>query len=74
MRARDQSALYLRMRSVALQVLKYAASWRKGPVMLLLCEASAEVADLPVLKRIAELREGGRSLFVVAAGRWAGFR
>lgn len=54
------------------QVLKYAASWRRGPVLLLLCEASAEVADLPVLKRIAELREGGRSLFVVAAGRWAG--
>jgi hypothetical protein len=52
------------------QVLKYAASWRRGPVLLLLCEASAEVADLPVLKRIAELREGGRSLFVVAAGRW----
>lgn len=52
------------------QVLKYAASWRKGPVMLLLVEASAEVADLPVLKRIAELREGGRSLFVVAAGRF----
>lgn len=52
------------------QVLKYAASWRKGPVILLLVEASAEVADLPVLKRIAELRDGGRSLFVVAAGRW----
>jgi hypothetical protein len=52
------------------QIIKYAASWRKGPVILLLVEASEEIADFPVLRRIAELREQGRSLFVVAAGRW----
>ena len=44
--------------------------WTASP-LLMLCEASAEVADLPVLNRIAELREGGRSLFGVAAGRWS---
>lgn len=44
--------------------------WTASP-LLLLCEASADVADLPVLNRIAELRESGRWRFVVAAGRWS---
>lgn len=51
------------------QVFKYAASWRKGPVILLLCEAPWDFAEQPLVRRLGELHAIGRAVFVVAAGR-----
>ena len=54
------------------QVWKYAEAWTHGPVMLLLCETRAGFAQAGVIDRIGELRDRGRPLFVVAAGRRLG--
>lgn len=51
------------------QVFKYAASWKNGPVVLLLCEARWDFAEQPIVRRLAELHAMGRAVFVVAAGR-----
>jgi hypothetical protein len=54
------------------QVWKYAEAWTHGPVMLLLCETRAGFAQAGFIDRIGELRDRGRPLFVVAAGRRLG--
>ena len=54
------------------QVWKYAEAWTRGPVMLLLCETRAGFARAGFIDRIGELRDRGRPLFVVAAGRRLG--
>jgi hypothetical protein len=51
------------------QIFKYAASWKNGPVVLLLCEATWDFADQPMVRRLAELHAMGHAVFVVAAGR-----
>lgn len=51
------------------QVFKYAASWKNGPVLLLLCEAPWDFAERPIMKRLGDLRAMGHAVFVVAAGR-----
>jgi hypothetical protein len=51
------------------QIFKYAASWKNGPVVLLLCEARWDFAEQPIVRRLAELHAMGRAVFVVAAGR-----
>jgi hypothetical protein len=51
------------------QIFKYAASWKNGPVILVLCEASWDFAQQPMIRRLAELHALGRAVFVVAAGR-----
>ncbi|MEO7032863.1 MAG: hypothetical protein ABI548_03445 [Polyangiaceae bacterium] len=54
------------------QIWKYAEAWTRGPVMLLLCETRAGFAQAGFIDRIGELRDRGRPLFVVAAGRRLG--
>jgi len=51
------------------QIFKYATSWRNGPVVLLLCEASWDFAQQPMIRRLSELHSMGHAIFVVAAGR-----
>lgn len=51
------------------QVFKYSASWKAGPVVLLLCEAKQDFAEQPIIRRLAALRAAGHAIFVVAAGR-----
>jgi hypothetical protein len=53
------------------QLARYSASWKRGPVMLLVCEARFDFAEHMLVRRVGELRSLGRPVFVVAAGRRA---
>ena len=53
------------------QLGRYSASWKRGPLVLLVCEARYDFGESMVIERVRELRSLGRSVFVVAAGRFA---
>jgi hypothetical protein len=53
------------------QLGRYSASWKHGPLMLLVCEARADFGENMIIERVRELRSLGRAVFVVAAGQFA---
>lgn len=50
------------------QVWKYAETWGRGPVGLLLCESTGDGIEQLMAERLAQLRSQGRQVLLIAAG------